>query len=155
VDEVLRVVYHHDFEVNSVPPFVFGHAAMDGVQAVTLTRGSVVRAFDHVNAIMAARHLGHRSLGEVVVQIDPHEYVVIAVCDGREIMFQHPPDDAMFPPERHKHRDAALRSLFELVRLRPAKPRLRKDEVHRADEELILIRSQACGSIAVPSRLGR
>ena len=52
----------------------------------------------------------HRRDGEIVIPIRADEEIVIGVLDGGQVAPQHPPDDAVLPPQRNQNGDPPLGS---------------------------------------------
>ena len=90
------------------------------VQAIALAGGAVVRAHGHgARGGDGPRRSFDRLAGGFVVGIYADENIEVGVPDGRQVVVQHLPDDAVLAPQRHKDGDAALGSLFQLRIRRP------------------------------------
>jgi hypothetical protein len=90
-----------------------------------------------VYARVKARRVFHRVQGCLVVGVDSHENVVGGIADGREVMFQHLPDDAVFAPQRDQDGDAALGCGCQVRIRRPGKGLASGKEENQADKQVV------------------
>ena len=108
MDQVFRVMQHHDAETHAMARLVFLHALVDPIEAVAFGSGAIVRARDHVHGGVLACLLGDGAHGWKVVRIDADKEVIVPIAEGRHVMLQHPSDDRVFAPKRYKDGDGTL-----------------------------------------------